>query len=438
MIKNIDFIIYYEHVSREWNSVSSLKKELNKLGMRGIILPKHFYKYIGIVFYKPKIIILPYLYSKKNDQHLMFEKVYGSISVLNLHSEQLHDETTKAFQMPHDQYAADCLHLAWGDKFADALVAHGVKKELVFKTGSIRNDEAVNNTKPVVNLNNFNKKVLIPTAFSKTFVSKVYIDKLTALAVIDKDVYLNKLEVTKQVRDFFFTDIYTLATRCPSILFSFRPHPYVELIDYISVFLEVNKIKKLPDNIRVERNGSIQEEIASSDKVITWYSSTAIDAYLLKKDVIIYEPISTPEYMKIDFLSHFNSCSSVAGLITFTKDLTEMALNPKAEKYINNVYGALDGNSAARVAAIVENVLYKPEKVRVFGKKAYFVFLCKSMYIDVIKIILLKLNVLQIFKPFYKGVLGDKNIDINLSSASKKQSEYKLINSNNGYNFEKK
>ena len=413
MIKRIDFIIYYEHVAREWKSVNRLKEELNKLGLKGVVLPMHFNKYLGLVTYIPKIIIVPYLYSVNNDQHLMYESIYGDISILNLHSEQLHDETTKSFQMPHDDYAAKAHHIAWGTVFSAALIEAGVDEDIIYVTGSIRNDDSYCEAlsyKKQEDLD-YEERILIPTAFSKTFVSKDYINKLVNLAAIDKELYLEKLKYTTRVRDKFFKDILKVSLLNPKKLFSFRPHPYVELNDYIQVFLDINNIKKLPKNIKVQRQGSIQDEILTSDKVITWYSSTALDAYLLKKNVVVYDPVSVPNYMKIGFLRYFPVADSLIALNEFiiSKE-SHTKSNRQTEKYVESVYGAIDGKSSFRVANVIADILVKEGNKlphNEFKCFKYFLYCFKALVIDGVKYTLLKLNLLHRFKPFYRGILED-------------------------------
>jgi len=48
-MKRVDFVLFYEHVPREFSSVMRLKKVLESQGLRGVIFPKHFYKYLAVV-----------------------------------------------------------------------------------------------------------------------------------------------------------------------------------------------------------------------------------------------------------------------------------------------------------------------------------------------------------------------------------------------------
>ena len=47
-MKNIDVIIFYEHVNREYESVNELKKTLSLKGVTSIIIPVHYNKYINL------------------------------------------------------------------------------------------------------------------------------------------------------------------------------------------------------------------------------------------------------------------------------------------------------------------------------------------------------------------------------------------------------
>jgi surface carbohydrate biosynthesis protein len=438
-MKNVDFVIYYEHVAREWNSVVRLKRELNSRGLNGIILPVHYYKYWSLIRYRPKIIIVPYLYSKKNDQHLMFLKVYGDCLVLNLHSEQLHDETTKNFQMPHDSYAESAYHIAWGEKFASALMEFGVDSKLIFKTGSIRNDDVASLKNIEQSVSDINRlKVLIPTAFSKTFVSKEYIDKLTSLDVIDKNMYLEKLKYTKDARDELFKNIFLLSKKHKDVDFTFRPHPYVEIDTYKQTFLEINKLNKLPFNISVKREGSIQEAIVGSDKIIAWYTSTCMDAYILGKNVVIHEPTQTPEYMKIDFLEYFKTTKTVSDLSAHIMDRNGYENISAADEYIKSVYGVIDGNSCAKVAYVVDKLVAEKNYQFRFSLMAYFTHLLKTLMIDSSKLVFLKLGFLHKLRPFYEGILEDKKLCLKKTDVQIKKCFYYSRLDRNGYSIIRK
>ena len=145
MLQDVDYVIYYEHIAREFESVKNLKEKLDLLGFNGVVLPIHFNRYSNIIKYKPKLVILPFFYSRKTVIADLYDRLYLNVKFLNLHSEQIFDETTKYFQQPQDDFSVNSYHISWGERFANLLIESGVKKDLIFKSGSIRNDSVISN-----------------------------------------------------------------------------------------------------------------------------------------------------------------------------------------------------------------------------------------------------------------------------------------------------
>lgn len=434
---DIDYIIYFEHVSRELNGVTRLHQCLGELGLKGVVAPKHYDRYLNLTRYRPKVIILPYLYGEKNSQHLMFEKVYGNIPVLNLHSEQLFDETTKAYQLPNGQYAKDAYHISWGERFASAMTETGVDKKLIFKTGSIRNDD--NFLKKDDENSSSETDILVLTSFSKTFVSADYLDRLTANPTVDETKYRRKVEFSRLVRDQYFSEIYKVAKNNPALKIKFRPHPYVDIQQYVDCFLSINGIDTLPENVSVERVGSVQDAIKNSKKVIGWYTSTLLDAYLLGKECVIFEPevdfsFDTSEF-KGEFLDCFNSIVSYTELEEFATSTNPGTQSLELENYINNVYGPNDGRTAERVAACIDFILKKHDHDSKFHFWHWAIYFVKSIGIDLPKKLLLKLNLLHRILPRFKGITEDyQYLKISISKAKKQLLTFKL--DSNGYRVE--
>lgn len=405
----VDVIIYYEHVSREWDACVNLAEKLSEAKLTSVILPVHYWKHLGPVLYKPKVVVLPFLYTNENDFHLKFQNIWGrSVSCVNLHSEQLHDETTKKFQMPQDEYAREVIHVSWSEKFGKALIESGVDSHKVFITGSLRIDLLLHDkVKPRQRC-----QVLILTSFSKTFVSEDYLERLVARPEVDEAKYRDKVRLTRQVRDRFFQDFYELAINNPSIEFVFRPHPYVEISAYSKEFCGINGVVKLPANVRIERTGSVGTAISSASLVCGWYTSTLIDAAIKGKPVCLYEPVSFPAGFKPAFAGLFAGIKSYNGLMRVIEE-PATAKAPDVTPYIREVYGIVDGFAADRTASLIKNLATcQPERpAKTYPNFAlYFKYLLKLMTIDLFKQLLLHLGILPQLVPFYKGVTEDRLI----------------------------
>ena len=139
-MRKIDIIVFYEHVNREYESVNEIKKTLASKGITSIVLPVHYNKYINLVLWQPKLIIMPFLYDKNIDLHLIYEKLYGKIEVVNLASEQILDSQSILSHLPKDSYSLNAIHCAWSNKYRDALLKVGVKNKNIWLIGNPRID----------------------------------------------------------------------------------------------------------------------------------------------------------------------------------------------------------------------------------------------------------------------------------------------------------
>lgn len=397
IFRKIDYIIFYEHVARELASVEQLHIYLKNMGLTGVILPIHFNRYINTIKFRPKVIVVPYYYNKRTGERSEFyTSLYNDVITVNLNSEQLTNPSTVKFKLPSDSSSKAAIQIAWSDTYKRILQENGIPESNIYVTGSIRNDLLKN-----VSIDCCEENILIPTSFSITFVSKKYIDKLSQDSRSMKEMY-EKIDFTRKSRDSFFKVVYNFSKlRSEKIIL--RPHPYVDLDDYRSVFLEINDIDKLPNNIIIERRGSIQDAISLSHSVIVWHSTSVLDAYLMNKKVIVLAPIEFNRKYGMEFMDY----------IPAAKDEYELNEIINKEQYINLLddyikhnYGEVDGKAYKRLGDVIHKLSQRKldQKVSlIYFIKMFF----KSIYIDFFKFIFLKINILHLIKNEYKGILED-------------------------------
>lgn len=394
-MKKLDFLILVEHVSRELDSAQVLALELQKKGMNGAIFPLHYLRNLRVVISQPKIIIAPFFYSSENKHHINFKDLYTDVEALDLHAEQICDETTKNMRMPQDNYAKSINHISWSDNFASYLIDCGVERENILVSGCNRCDSFSSD------IDSDSNDILICTSFSRTFVSDSYIEQMLSKLSFNKELYLKKITFTKKVRDAYFKDIYDYAIKTPNKNVIIRPHPYVSLADFSSKFLEINNIAKMPKNISVLREGSIQSAIDKSKLVIAWQSSVILDARLAGKNCLMLEPYSTPEYMKISFSDVVPKIESLNLLEDIEHDYSNL------DRYIKEIYGVVDGKASARIAAWIDALLTNKK----FNQKLSFASLpkifIKAFTSDLAILVLRKIGLLTKFFPLYKGLEED-------------------------------
>lgn len=392
-----DFIIFYEHVSREMEGCQSLAMQLNLRGLSGYVLPIHFYRRIRVALLRPKVIIVPFIYSARNSSHLDFEKVYGPIPCLDLHSEQIVDETTRHMYSPIDEYAKSSYHIAWSSEFAKILTESNVKKEKIYITGSIRNDSIINNLKPLP----LEKKILVCTSFSNTFVAPSYINHVLEDHDIEPKQYRKKIEITREVRNFYFREIqrYALCNLDAQIII--RPHPYVEISDFISAYMDVNDTSVLPSNVKVERIGSVQEAINAARYVVCWQSSVLLDAQLMGRNTFLMQHRDVPNYMEVPF-------SNVAVKIRSLDEISEADENSLIAAYdIEKIYGPIDGNASFRVATTIEELIKLSNFSYSISLMRYLKVFLHGVLTDFLIVFLNKIGLAEKIFPLLKGLSED-------------------------------
>lgn len=401
--KNIDYIIYYEHVTRELESVKKLKSNLDGLGYEGVILPIHFNRYLNVIKYKPKIVIVPYLYSKKDSTYLRYKNLYGNVKCLNLHSEQISNENTIDYLMPKDEYSKNIFHIAWGEKFARELIKNGVQKDKIFITGSIRNDSIFDYKK----IDGESHNILIPTSFSLTMVPDQYINNLEQS--MNKDKLERNIKFMRKSRNDFFELIYKAAIKFKEKRFFLRPHPHVDVDTYIKIFKNINNINKLPKNIFIERKGSIQDFFSKGEKIIAWHSTSILEGALMNKKVSILAPIKFPSHMNMDFMEFIKILNSKQELFNFisNKNFKQKSL----EDYMHKTFYKIDGLSSLRVSYTVSHILNEINFKNKVGNYKSFSFLMylffKSITVDFSKSILQKFGLLDKLFNNYRGIIED-------------------------------
>lgn len=401
-MKNIDVIIFYEHVNREFESVNELKKNLSLKGVKSIIIPVHYNKYINLFFWKPKLILMPFLYDKNIDLHLMYEKLYGKIKVVNLASEQILDSQTILSHLPKDSYSINATHCAWSNKYKDSLLNVGVKNERIWLIGNPRIDAGL-----LINPEREMKYILIPTSFARTFISDSYIDKIR----VDKNIYLMRVAHAKKARDEFFKLIYKLSKTFDKETYVLRPHPNVNIEHYLKSFLIINSINKLPKNIIINPSGSIYSALSTAKLVISWFSTTIVESYLFGVKHIVYDPLDDRSYSSND-LFQFYPISKEHEIINILHDkVFHFNENSKVQEYISENIGIVDKKSIVRLASnlsqTIKNIHYKNELNLFFLLKVF----CKIFIIDIPKNTFKYFRILHIISPFYNGLLQDDKSD---------------------------
>jgi hypothetical protein len=322
-INSCDFVIFYEHVDREYEISQILKTILSKISnKKGIVLSIIFQRHLLLRF-RPKLIIYPSLSWVEINKICYIYR--GGVDIVSLNYEQMLSDFNERSKTPQGEFLKNkVLHFAWTEKYRKYLYKNGV---------SIDNIEVVN--KYVYQLmreklssgdkkNNqlkskYNKIVFVPLTDLQAFKNNERIKKEFAKGVLFEDALKRRDFVFESIK-IILTWIYSYAKNYPCTCFIIRPHPSVGLENYKLLRVQMG----FPDlkNIIYNYEGSAIDFFETSNVLVTNYSSLILDANFCGLKGIILEPLSFPEYLKYEWFDDFDR---ITNYDDFEKKLTEIS-----------------------------------------------------------------------------------------------------------------
>lgn len=240
--------------------------------------------------------------------------------------------------------------LAWSDFHASVLTQVSPSKE-VFVTGHPRYDVYDPRLRGIYGRDvrrhrkSFGRYVLISSSFGelafggrKAVEERISVNRSKGFLKDEADVrfYREEAAYRRETLEAFIVDIVELARSHSNVNFVVRPH-FTETEEMWSVILE----SQLP-NLHVVHDGPIASWIHGSIGLIHHHCSTAVEAYLLGKQVVSYVPVHDPRFERFlpDAVSFtvrdFDGLSqSVAALHNEERLVDHAAVAPKISEYVN-------------------------------------------------------------------------------------------------------
>ena len=174
------------------------------------------------------------------------------------------------------------------------------------------------------------------------------------------------------------TDYEILVKNNPDILFIAKKHP-LTMNPYYDEFSELQKYENV---IVIQTEENIYDVINVSDLLVAFESTTALEAWLLGKQTLLYNPV----------IQEFNRSTISKGspIITKCVELERtihefydngniskfQELKDERDKIINNVIGYSDGKNHCRAAILIEDLFLNRPKRKI---KTDVIFLCKML-----------------------------------------------------------
>ncbi len=361
---SLDFLILYEHIVREYESITLLKCELERRGYTAEIrqlLDRKKLKYF--TYKKPKVLVASAMYDDKTMNSFVYNNVGVCNKVVNLHWEQvLSEEQENSPFFNCGQSASYAMHTCWGTQARDRIVKYGVPIENTAITGPIQMDflrdqfEGYYKNKEELceefGLNKNKKLVLYISSFSTAYMTDQEVEELNKLA----GVGFNQFKITSQKTmntTLGWVDEYLSTEEGRNIEFVYRRHPS----EWNSPIL--NEMAAKHKNFHLITDYSVKAWIKASDVIYSWMSTSIAEIYFAKKSCFVirpypieweYDPVV---YKDCDFINNYEDFAA-----TFTAENPKFPID---EQLMLSHYDFTDTPSYIRMADVLEKVLLEDE-----------------------------------------------------------------------------
>ena len=360
----LDFLILYEHIVREYESITLLKRGLERRGYTAEIrqlLDRKKLKYF--TYKKPKVLVASAMYDDKTMNSFVYNNVGVCNKVVNLHWEQvLSEEQENSPFFNCGQSASYAMHTCWGTQARDRIVKYGVPIENTAITGPIQmdflRDQFNGYYKPKAELckefglDENKKLVLYISSFSTAYMTDQEVEELNKLA----GVGFNQFKITSQKTmntTLGWVDEYLQTEEGQQIEFVYRRHPS----EWNSPILE--KMAAKHKNFHLITDYSVKQWITAADTIFSWMSTSIAEIYFAKKSCFVlrpypieweYDPVVYKDCDHIDNYDDFVKCFGI-----------ENPKFPIDEQLMLSHYDFTETPSYIRMADVLEKVLLEDE-----------------------------------------------------------------------------
>ncbi len=289
----LDFLILYEHVVREYESLVLLQEELALRGYTSKIhqlLDRKRLRYA--TWQKPKVLVASCMYDNEAINSHVYNNIGVCNKVVNLHWEQMLSETQENapwFNMNGN--AKKCVQTCWGTKTAQRLQNNEISEKNTPVTGAVMMDfllpqfSSYFKTKEQIckkhNLNENKPILLYISSFGYASMNEDEVKELSDMAGEDFSEFAktNKKSMAETLR--YFDEILNSDSDLQIV---YRRHPS----EWNSE--ELNALSKKHANFHIIFEDSVKQWIIISDYIFIWMSTAIAEVYFANKTCHILRP----------------------------------------------------------------------------------------------------------------------------------------------------
>lgn len=289
----LDFLILYEHVVREYESLVLLQEELARRGYSAEIhqlLDRKKLKYFTRK--KPRVLVSSCMYDDEAINSHVYNNVGVCNKVVNLHWEQmLSDTQEEGAWFNFSGNAKKCIQTCWGRKTAERLITHGMEPKNCPVTGAVMMDflrpefAGYFKSKEALcaefGLDTSKRLMLYISSFGYASMTPDEVRELSDMAGEDFTGFAETNRVSMaETLDWF--DRYLAAH--PDTELVYRRHPS----EWNSPALAALSEKR--PNFHVIFADSVKQWIVAADQIFVWMSTAIAEVYFAGKSCHILRP----------------------------------------------------------------------------------------------------------------------------------------------------
>lgn len=359
-MKDVDFLLLYEHKSRELENVTLIKYELERRGYRVLISRECYSPRIPSKAQKikAKVAVVCFMYNDKS----IYPIVRGTTEVtkiVNFQWEQVLSPLWNAngFHIPSEQ-VVKATHLCWGECNYNKLKEQDLRHlsivgpvHMDFLRGEFK-DYYLGKTEIINQFQIKTKKVaLYISSFAMASMSKK--SKKSAsehlnINFCDLDLLANNSATSQKATLQWFDKVLQETKDCTIV---YRPHPAE------ATYQLLQEMMRKHDNFKVISDYSVKQWIMVADKVFTWFSTSIVEAYFAKKSCHILRPVPIPKEIDSEIYEGAKFIETYEGFKEeFFREETkqEVAID---EALVQKHYNVTETPSYIRVCDVLEETL---------------------------------------------------------------------------------
>lgn len=358
----LDFLILYEHVVREYESILLLQEELRRRGYTAEIRQLLDRKKLSyFTWKKPKVLVASCMYDNEAINSHVYNNVGKLEKIVNLHWEQMLSDTQEQeawFNFPGN--ARKCVQTCWGEETRQRLIANGVPEKNAPVTGAIMMDFL----RPEFNGYFKNKQQLCQqygldpekklwlyiSSFGYASMNAAEVKELSDMAGTDFTAFA-EVNRTSMAATLDWFDQYLSAH--PEVELVYRRHPS----EWNSP--ELDALAQKHSNFHVLFEDSVKQWIAAADSIYIWMSTAIAEVYFAGKTCHILRPSPIPHEFDPVIYKEASYITSYAAFEVVANSQNEF---PISSAVLEGYFDSSSTPAYKRMADLLEDVYKNPPR----------------------------------------------------------------------------